>query len=146
MRRHSERKTDIIDATKCIPKPSKKRTQKRSPLPCPFTAHVSGRDGTHVRFNLNDELEAFGVILEMKDEYLIEIKFHMISTDGTPLGKGKATWKHWKLLLVPLASMDTNITKYCLSLRAQLDVQVRHYNILLKIVNNLISYIFHIFL
>ena len=141
VRRHSARKTDVIDATKC-PKPSKKRTRKCVLTPWPFTANVSGRDGSRVKFNLNDELEAFGYILEMKNEYLIEIMFNMISTQGAPKGEGQASWKHWKLLLVPLPSMDTYITKHCLSLRAQLDIQVSHYNILVKIINSLITYIF----
>ena len=126
VRRHSARKTDVIDATKC-PKPSKKRTRKCVLTPWPFTANVSGRDGSRVKFNLNDELEAFGVVFEMKNEYLIEIMFNMISTQGAPKGEGQASWKHWKLLLVPLPSMDTYITKHCLSLRAQLDIQVRHF-------------------
>jgi len=157
VRRHSARKTDIIDATKC-PEPSKKRTQIRTQksnqkgkqkciqtfaqTPWPFTANVSGRNGTCVKFNLNDELESFGIILEMSGEYLIEIMFNMISTQGAPKGEGQSTWKHWKLLLVPLPSMDTYITKHCLSLRAQLDIQVSHYNILVKIINSLITYIF----
>ena len=111
VRTDSSRKNNIIDAIDVAGQN------------CPFTATISGRAGTHVKFNLDNVVHAYGMILQLMDEQLIDIEFHMISTHGAS-GKGSDSWKHWKLLLIPLHSMDDFISKHFLSLRAQIDIQV----------------------
>ena len=111
VRTDSSRKNDVIDAIDVAGKN------------CPFTAKISGRAGTDVKFNLANVVHAYGMILQLVDEQLIDIEFHMISTHGAS-GKGSDSWKHWKLILIPLPAMDTFISKHSLSLRAQIDIQV----------------------
>ena len=90
---------------------------------CPFSAFVSKRKGTYLRLTLDDVTESYGVLHEVKDEDLIDITFNVLSTDGGA-GEGKESWKHWKLLIVPMPSISSMITKEALAFRAQIDIQV----------------------